>query len=171
MIRRRLLNRSVLFLAALIAAGGVADAQDKDLPVGQVITAVGSSVARTTQLLEKAKKEKDVVRVNCILDKLTALQGLFKVAEISAASLVEAGAAKDAEATKYERDKLDLAVSKARQLSGQAERCVGEISRYTGPIEVEVEIDPALAGLGSAVELNQYTAPELTRPNSASPYQ
>jgi hypothetical protein len=80
------------------------------------------------QRLEEARKEKDVVKLNCVNEKLTQMKGLVRVAEQSEIGLQESIAKGEEENARHEYAKVDLASQRAQQLRTDAEQCIGQLA-------------------------------------------
>jgi hypothetical protein len=80
------------------------------------------------QRLEEARKEKDIVKLNCVNEKLTQLKGLVRVAEQSEVALQEDIAKGDDGNARHEFAKVELATQRAQQLRGDAEQCIGQLA-------------------------------------------
>jgi len=80
------------------------------------------------QRLEEARREKDVVKLNCVNEKLTQMKGLVRVAEQSEVGLQEALAKGEEENARHEYAKVDLASQRAQQLRADAEQCIGQLA-------------------------------------------
>lgn len=125
-------------------------------------------LTRIIKMLEEAREERDVVKLNCVNEKLTAVKGLLRIAEQSDVMLQEALARRDAEISGHEFEKIMIASQKCGQLATEAEGCVGELAVYAGETEVEVVIENMPEGDESD---NVGGIDIITRPPSASPYQ
>lgn len=192
-----MLNRTRSFAIAglCVAAFLVADAraQDNESPVrGGVPAAVDSEIEGTAdsdkashsksavarmrviltavlKYLTEARDEKDVVKLNCVNEKLTAIKGLLRISEQADVTLQEALARRDTEVSAHEFEKIVIAQRKCEQLLAESEACVGELAVYAGDTEVELilenvpEEDPADADVNEVVL--------ITRPPAASPFQ
>jgi len=77
--------------------------------------------------VEEARNEKDVVKLNCVNEKLTQIKGLLKVAEQSDIALHEAISTKDP-AAESEFAKIGIARTKVDGLRGDAEQCIGQLA-------------------------------------------
>jgi TolA-binding protein len=77
--------------------------------------------------VEESRNEKDVVKLNCVNEKLTQIKGLLKVAEQSDIALHEAIANKDP-AAETEFAKIGIARSKVDGLKGDADQCIGQLA-------------------------------------------
>ncbi len=78
--------------------------------------------------LEEARREKDVVKLNCVNEKLTQIKGLLRVAEQSQVALQEALARADEDAAQHEFAKTTIAKQRAEQLRADAEQCIGQLA-------------------------------------------
>lgn len=78
--------------------------------------------------LEEARREKDVVKLNCVNEKLTQIKGLLRVAEQSQVALQEALARSDEDAAQHEFAKTSIAKQRAEQLRADAEQCIGQLA-------------------------------------------
>jgi hypothetical protein len=131
----------------------VSDEKASAVPDGQKIS---RSAAAVTQMrgtlkvvlgkLEEARNTKDVVKLNCVNEKLTQVKGLLRISEQSDVALQEAVAKKEETAADHEYTKVTIAQSKVEQLRGEAEQCIGALAFRTDEnLSVEV-VTPDLPG-------------------------
>lgn len=121
-------------------------------------------------LLEEARKEKDVVKINCINENLTAIKALLKIAEQADVSLQEAIIKKDDLVSRHEIEKIEIAYQKAKSLNQEANACAGKISMTPGETKVEVE-EPKDMTERDPTEQPKIDILVVERPPRASPYQ
>ncbi|MGC9042426.1 MAG: hypothetical protein ACP5KG_01075 [Myxococcota bacterium] len=121
-------------------------------------------------LLEDARKEKDVVKINCINENLTAIKALLKIAEQSDVALQEAVIKKDEIVAQHEYEKVEIAYQKAKSLNQEANACAGKISMTPGETKVEVE-EPKDITERDPTEEPKKDIIVVERPPRASPYQ
>jgi hypothetical protein len=88
--------------------------------------------------LEEAREKRDVIKLNCVNEKLTAVKGLLKMSESADVSMQEALARRDEEQSRDEYDKISIARGKVDALLTESESCVGELSVYSGETIVEM---------------------------------
>jgi hypothetical protein len=88
--------------------------------------------------LEEAREKRDVIKLNCVNEKLTAVKGLLKMSEQADVAMQEALARRDEETGRDEYDKISIARGKVDQLLTESEACVGELSVYSGDTIVEM---------------------------------
>ena len=123
---------------------------------------------RVLQLQAKARKNKDMVKLNCVNDKLTQLKGHMAVTDQSLSSLTLAVAKADDVARQHEFTRITILYQKVLTLGTEAEQCIGEDVSYVGPTQVDVEIDPSIPpGDPTQPDL---PVPVVVRPPEASPF-
>ena len=102
------------------------------------ISRMKDHLRRGFELLEAARGDKDIVKLNCINEKLASIKGLLKISEQADVALQEAVARRDKETADHEFTKVSIASQKVESLSIEAEGCAGEALHYTGDTRVEV---------------------------------
>lgn len=123
-----------------------------EIPDAEKITRSGAAVSRMRAVLsevlgrlEEARATKDVVKLNCVNEKLTQVKGLLRISEQSDVALQEAVAKKDTTAAEHEYSKVSIAKGKVEQLRGEAEQCIGQLAFRTDEnLTVEVEVPSGL---------------------------
>lgn len=125
-------------------------------------------VAKRIQvLIEEARKQKDIIRINCLTDKVVQVKANQNIADRSGQALQDAAARNDRDAAFHEYTRITIVNQNVQVLSGEAEACVGEDLSYVGATRVDVDTgglppdDPTQPGPST---------PDVTRPPSASPY-
>jgi hypothetical protein len=123
---------------------------------------------------EEARKSKDIVKLNCVNEKLTQIKGLLRISEKSEGSMKEALDRREATTAESEFAKVMLARGKVDQLRAEVEQCIGELAyRADENLLVEVEIpgdlpllDPTRPGASGNVTVR---APPSTPPPGPDP--
>jgi len=189
--------RSHLFVTfALVAIAGVASAQQ---PAGgsdagkldaaaDNLNRMKASLNLVLNRAEQARNEKDVVKLNCVNEKLTQIKSLIGVAERADLALHESVASKDA-----------IARTKVDRLRSEAEQCVGQLAfnveeHTTVEVEQPASLPSSGQGLGVAHRTDNpadgvtdigfgvgtdtpgawarsFSPPVIARPPAASPFQ
>jgi hypothetical protein len=170
----------VLF-AQDVPAGGDASSEDK----GELITAADKvemtpqkMVSSASELLEKlgqnkktvevlraeAIKQRDVIKVNCIDDKLEQFKQLLRIAKTAQVNLDEMIAIKDEEGRYHEHGKIMVTDEQGRNLVDEAKACIGEELIYGGPLDVDVDgpelpDDPSIEDNSIDLEPPAYASP------------
>src|SRR4029077_16916074 len=147
-LRSTKMRPSVHLLAALLLLGSaVARAQGPskpatstleraaDVPDKEKLTRSSAAVSRMRSVLtevlgrlEEARATKDVVKLNCVNEKLTQVKGLLRISEQSDVALQEAVGKKDTTAAEHEYSKVSIAKTKVDQLRTEAEQCIGQLA-------------------------------------------
>ena len=158
-------------------AAGAADVSVKQRPTLTAEEMVNQSreyaknmsevLKRIQGLQDKAKKEKDIIRLNCVTDKVVQVRVNISIAEQSMAALQEAVTRADEGERTHEFTRLTIVNQKVLVLGAEAENCIGEDLSFVGATRVDVEIDPNVP----TYDPTQPPAPgiDIERPGEASP--
>jgi phage I-like protein len=190
-------NLFVLLVAALAASPTLAEQPRTGSPGDpDKLEAAAANIARMKAALkqvlgraEQARNEKDVVKLNCVNEKLTQIKSLIKVAEQADVALHESVATKDSGGA-AEFSKIAIARNKVDGLRGDSEQCVGQLAYMVDEkTTVEVEQPAGLPGAGDGLGVanrgdnpadgvgrldgrrDTFQPPTIVRPPPASPYR
>lgn len=121
---------------------------------------------RIQVLQDQAKRDKDIIRLNCVTDKVVQVRVNISIAEQSMAALQEAVTRNDEGERTHEFTRLTIVNQKVQVLGAEAENCIGEDLSFVGATRVEVEIDPNIP----QYDPTQPPAPgiDIERPGEAS---
>jgi hypothetical protein len=186
----KLLLTATFVASAVLARGGGADAAagaqspagENDLSVKQRPTltpqemlgqskeyfkSMNEVLKRIAALQDQSKRQKDIIRLNCVTDKLVQGKINLTIAEQSMVALQESIARADEGGRAHEFTRLTIVNQKVTVLGAEAENCIGEDLSFVGATKVDVEIDPSLPQTDP-------TAPptgviDIERPGFASP--
>jgi hypothetical protein len=130
------------------------DEKASDVPDSQKISRSAAAVSQmratlkvVLSKLEDARNTKDVVKLNCVNEKLTQVKGLLRISEQSDVALQEAVAKKDQTSADHEYTKVTIAQSKVEQLRGEADQCIGALAFRTDEnLTVDVVVPTDLPG-------------------------
>ena len=125
---------AVLFLAAPAAAQQVVG----EIQIGggnpflmkkatEHVSRVKGALKQVLSRVEEARNEKDIVKLNCVNEKLAQIKQILNVAEGAEIALQEAVAKGDAGAD-AEYSKIAIARGKADQLRAESEECIGQLA-------------------------------------------
>jgi hypothetical protein len=120
---------------------------------------------RIDQLLQDARRAKDIIRINCLMDKKVQVKASADNANKSFGVMQEAIARADQGASLHEFTRITIVNQNVQVLSSEAEACVGEELSYVGATRVDVEAPEA-----EDPNPGTPTPVESDRPPSASPY-
>jgi len=145
-------------------------------------------LSRVLELHQQARESRDVVKLNCVNEKLIAIKGLLKISEGAYNLLQEKIVQNKLSAAKHEYRKISIAKRNCTELAGESETCVGEFAVYSGDTDIEVEIDADVVGSddfalgdsggtwsgeagGGLEDLLDLTEEPIEPPPAASPFQ
>jgi hypothetical protein len=131
-------------------------------------TKMGETRERISRLGERAARDKDIVKLNCVNDKKTKVVGHLVVADQSLAALKGAIARSDEEERAHEFSRVTILYQKVIVLGTEAEGCIGEDVSYVGPTVQTLEIDPSVPEEDPTEAV--IPLPDVTRPPPASPF-
>ncbi|MBN2494769.1 MAG: hypothetical protein JXR96_09285 [Deltaproteobacteria bacterium] len=150
-------------------AAKMSDSQKLSLAT-QYLGEMKEVLSQVLGLLKEARAEKDVIKVNCVNEKLTNIKGLIRIAEQADITLQEAVAKNEQDTATHEFHKISISHQKIKVLKTEAEQCVGELAFAVGKTTVEVEVDEDLVPERDPTAVPFPETP-VVRPPAASPYQ
>ncbi len=126
------------------------------------------AVKQVTDRLEDARKEKDIVKLNCVNEKLAQMKGLLKVSEQAKVAAQEAMARRDDSAATEVR-KIGVAGDKSDKLRSEAEQCIGQLA-FAVDQKTVVEVEQPKDLPDQDLTGGEPPSPILSRPPPASRY-
>jgi hypothetical protein len=105
---------------------------------------MNETVKRITDLQNQAKRQKDIIRLNCVTDKLVQTKVNITIGEQAMSALQESISRADEGGRTHEFTRLTIVNQKVTVLGAEAENCIGEDLSFVGATRVDVEIDPNL---------------------------
>jgi len=103
---------------------------------------MGQVLKRIQTVQETARKQKDIIKLNCVQDKLVQTKVNVSIADQAMASLQENVARADEGGRTHEFTRLTIINQKVTVLGAEAENCVGEDLSFVGATRIDVDIDP-----------------------------
>lgn len=138
-------------------------------------TSMDQVLAKIETMVAEARKDKDVIRLNCLNDKVVQGRANLNVADTAMTGLKDAMASNDEGARLYEYTRVTIVNQKMQVLAAEAEACVGEELGFVGPTKVDVDVDPDLRGddptAPATGPLADVMRPPSTRPVPPSPFR
>ena len=128
---------------------------------------MGDVLKRIQTLQDQAKREKDIIRLNCVTDKLVQARVNVNIAEQSMATMQESIARNDQGEQTHEFTRLTIVNQKVTVLGAEAENCIGEDLSFVGATRVDVEVDPNIPQYDPTQPGSPFV--DITRPPVASP--
>lgn len=107
-----------------------------------LIEEMKTMLERVLSIQQVARKQKDVIRLNCVNDRLLQVKKLLNIAEAARNDLVEAIASETPTEQHHQFSKVTISHEKVTVLRDEAEACVGEELIFLGPTEVVVDRPP-----------------------------
>jgi hypothetical protein len=117
-------------------------------------------------MVEQARKQKDVIRLNCVMDKLVQVKVNMNIADQALQKLQEAATRKDDGGSLHEYTRITIVNQKVQVLQNEAQTCIGAELNYIGATRVEVEAPELPQGVTDP----SLEPPPLERPTTATLY-
>jgi hypothetical protein len=132
----------------------------------ETVDQLDTAKTQVLQMIEDAQKNKDVILLNCLNERLGLLKGLHKVAVDAKDGLAEAIARENVDLEEHNFRKAYIARDQGVTVAAEAEACIGQVGtsfpgktrvipKYDGPGEADSDFGAAAGG--------------NTRPPDASP--
>jgi len=139
------------------ASGPAAPPPAADISVGQTPTlsvqemtnqaheyqqGMNQVLTRIHALEETARKQKDIIKLNCVMDKEVQAKVNVGIADQALTALQENVARADEGGRTHEFTRLTIINQKVMVLGAEAENCIGEDLSFVGATRVDLDIDP-----------------------------
>jgi hypothetical protein len=134
----------------------------------QTMTRLSEVIREVVSKQDEARRTKDVIKLNCVSEKLAQIRGLVRVSEAARSALRRAVDGQDSPSADHEFAKVRIARQKVEQHRAEAEECIGQLAfRTDDALTVEVESPDAWG----ATDPTNPSGPPLVvnRPPVASP--
>ena len=141
--------------------------EEKSVRTKRAVDNMRGALSKVLRYLEEAREQRDVLKLNCVNEKLTAIKGLLRVSEQAYTEMMTALATKDVTVAQHEYEKIMIANGKTDELSAESEVCIGELAVYSGQTSVTVEVKDEVVST-SALSGSSSTAPTSGSDSSAS---
>ena len=130
---------------------------------------MSSVLKRIHALEETARKQKDIIKLNCVMDKQVQAKVNASIADQAMANLQENVARADEGGRTHEFTRLTIINQKITVLGAEAENCIGEDLSFVGATRVDLDIDPNIPR-DDPTQPAVPTSP-IERPPAASTYR
>jgi hypothetical protein len=121
-------------------------------------------------LLDQARKAKDIIKITCLNDKLTQINVNIRTYEDRMQSLANAVKTGDKASRNHEYNVLVVIENKVVNLRMEAETCIGEAEGYLGKTEVQVTTPKGMAEM-DPTDIFDIGIDIIDRPPPASAFQ
>jgi hypothetical protein len=125
----------------------------------EILVTIEAASQAVQRQLQSARKDRDVVRVLCLNDKLNQVDVTLSSAQDRLGSLRTAIEHSDADRARHEYTVLEVLNDRARVLVNESAQCVGEETGFIGEAEVSVSVDPNLPNPDTATDPGANTPP------------
>ena len=126
---------------------------------------------RVQALLETARQQKDIIKLNCVADKQVQTKVNVGLGDQAVLALQENISRSDEGGRTHEFTRLTIINQKVLVLGAEAENCIGEDLSFVGATRVDVDVDPSIPRddptQPATPSVNIERPPE--RPTAASP--
>jgi hypothetical protein len=130
---------------------------------------MNETLTHIQSLQETARRQKDIIKLNCVTDKLVQAKVNINIAEQAMTTLQESIARNDEGARTHEFTRLTIVNQKVLVLGTEAENCIGEDLSFVGATRVDVEVDPGIPTSDPTIP-PPTPGIDITRPPPASNY-
>jgi hypothetical protein len=135
----------------------------------QFVATIEVSSQSILRQLQTARKDRDVVRVLCLNDKLNQVDVALRSAQDRVTAVRSAAERGDADRTRHEYTVLEVLNDRVRILVNESNQCIGEETGFIGEAEVSVSIDPNLPNPEAGFDSQSDAPPVL--PEISSPIE
>ena len=105
---------------------------------------MGQVLKRIQSLQETARRQKDIIKLNCVADKLVQTKVNISIADQALIALQENVTRADEGGRTHEFTRLTIINQKVTVLGAEAENCIGEDLSFVGATRVDVDVDPSI---------------------------
>lgn len=137
---RRKTQLSVMEEASKMTVG------QKQATVEKLILQQRKAVAETSALAREVNQTKDLVRLNCVDQKLEVMRGLLQLAETSSREFQQAVSEDKLEKADSAYVRIVISSNRSQRFAREAQACVGRSAVYTGVTQVELLLDADTPG-------------------------
>ncbi len=165
-----------VWIAALLAAPAVAqvttdvilsDSERLDR-AEESVGAMSKSLKEVERILEEARRDKDVLKLTCVNEKLSQLRGLHRVSQQAQGLLQEAVTRRDRDDAEHQSLKITIARERVEQLRVEAEQCIGQLAFVIDEKTMVEVLQPTGLPPGDPTDVIA-PGPAVVRPPPASP--
>jgi hypothetical protein len=135
---------------------------------GESVSRMKDVLKDSLKKLQEARASNDVVKLNCVNEKLTQIKGLLRISEQADVALQESVARREAAAADHEYNKVTIASQKVDQLRTEAESCIGQLAFRTDD-EQQIQVSEPAYVPQADTALPVTVEPVITRAPASSP--
>ena len=145
-------------------------ASDMSAQAGSLLGEMESTQVRLTTLQTQARESRDIIKLNCVNDKLLQVKQLLNIAEGARANMVGAINSRDDGARYHNFTVITVSAEKARSLRDEAEACIGEELVFKGRASIDVSRPDIPDDPTTPDPFDLATTGDIERPTYATPF-
>jgi len=107
--------------------------------VNKLVKKMVQGLREVVKIQKVARKQQDVIKLNCVNDKLLQIKQLVNIADGAALEIVEAIEQNDESERYHQFGKIVIGEEQVRGLVEEAKNCMGEELIYIGPLDIDVD--------------------------------
>lgn len=130
------------------------------------VRSMQEAAAKLNRMRDAARESKDIIRLNCVNDKLLQVKQLLNIAESAHADL---GQSLDDGNRVHQFSMVTISAEKTSVLRDEAEACLGEELVFAGPTTISVD-SPNIVDDPTRGDPFQLGGFDLERPTYATPF-
>jgi hypothetical protein len=121
-------------------AGGAMSLTQMVSETQEALLGMSAGLRRASDILREARQSTDIVRMNCVNEKLTVIKGIIRIAEDASEGLNEAVSRRNEDQAAYEHNKVKISLDRVNSLVVQAVNCIGSSATQSGETKVGVDL-------------------------------
>jgi hypothetical protein len=136
---------------------------------GSLVAEMESVQVRLTSLQQQARDSRDIIKLNCVNDKLLQVKQLLNIADSARVSLGEAVSSRNEGDRYHQFTVITVSSEKARALNDEAEACIGQEIVFSGRASIDVDA-PDIADDPTRTDPFALASFGIERPSYATPF-
>jgi hypothetical protein len=144
--------------------------QEMTSRAGSHLAEMESAQSRLTALQTAARESRDIIKLNCVNDKLLQLKQLLNIAESARSGLTVAISGRNEGDRYHQFTVITVSVEKARGLRDEAEACIGEELVFRGRASIDVDAPDIADDPTRSDPFSLGASFDLERPTYATPF-
>jgi len=105
----------------------------------ELIKKMRDGLKEVIKIQRVARKQQDVIKLNCVNDKLLQVKQLLNISEGASTDMQEAIAQNDETERYHQFGKIEIGNEQVNGLVEEAKNCIGEELIYIGPLQIDVD--------------------------------
>ena len=136
---------------------------------GSLVGEMESIQSRLTTLQQQARESRDIIKLNCVNDKLLQVKQLLNIADAARVTLTEAISTHNDGDRYHQYTVITISSEKARSLRDEAEACIGEELVFNGRASIDVSA-PDIPDDPTRTDPFALASFDIERPTYATPF-